>query len=283
MRLSIEHVTGFSYSSPVGASYNEARMTPVSDAGQTVWSSRVSIDPSPWSYTWTDYWGTGVTTFEIHEPHERMTVASHAVVDTHGDTVEWDTERRVLREDLGWSALQDTQDAMTEFLVVRERTRPSPEMIAALDIVDSSQPPRLTALDVCQLISDHLVYEPGSTAVSSNAAEVWAGSRGVCQDFSHVAVGMLRHLGIPARYVSGYLHPQGRSATNEPVIGESHSWVEWWCGQWVAFDPTSMGRITEDYVRVGHGRDYADVPPLRGTYSGGESKMFVTVKLTQLG
>jgi transglutaminase-like putative cysteine protease len=97
-----------------------------------------------------------------------------------------------------------------------------------------------------------------------------------------LALGALRSIGLPARYVSGYLHP-GSGEPNTSVPGESHSWVEWWCGSWVAYDPTLSRRLTDGYVRVGHGRDYGDVAPLRGTYSGGPSEMFVTVEMTELG
>ena len=104
--------------------------------------------------------------------------------------------------------------------------------------------------------------------MNSTAREVWELGRGVCQDFSHVALGALRSIGLPARYVSGYLHPRPGEA-NKTVIGESHSWVEWWCGSWVAYDPTLCRRLTDGYVRIGQGRDYGDVAPLRGTYAGG--------------
>ena len=144
-------------------------------------------------------------------------------------------------------------------------------------------PPRLAALEVCRIVGKHLTYEKGSTKVTTPASEVWEGGKGVCQDYSHVVIGAIRKMGMPARYVSGYLHPGLSAKPNTKVIGESHSWVEWWCGSWVAFDPTTQQRLSESYVRVGHGRDYADVAPLRGTYSGGASKMFVTVEMTQLG
>jgi len=172
-------------------------------------------------------------------------------------------------------------DKMTEFLTVNQRTEP-PEELVALAAATTTQPPRLTALDVCALISDHLSYERGSTMVTSTARDVWAFGHGVCQDYSHLALGALRSIGLPARYVSGYLHP-GSGEPNKTVEGESHSWIEWWCGSWVAYDPTMRRRLTDGYVRVGHGRDYGDVAPLRGTYSGGRSEMFVTVKMTELG
>ncbi|WP_375424518.1 transglutaminase N-terminal domain-containing protein [uncultured Friedmanniella sp.] len=283
MRLSIDHSTGFRYATPVLSSYNEARMTPAATEHQTIWSSRVSIEPAAWSFTYNDYWGTRVTTFELHEPHERLTVHAQAVVDTRGDELSWDTDRRVAPSDLGWAALHDRGviDKMAEYLTVNRRTSPSDEL-RALAAEVASQPPRLAGLDVCALVGRHLTYERGSTEVTSAAADVWDLGRGVCQDFSHVALGALRSIGLPARYVSGYLHP-GPREPNTTVTGESHSWIEWWCGTWVAYDPTLGRRLTDSYVRVGHGRDYGDVAPLRGTYSGGASSMFVTVSLTELG
>ena len=284
MRLSIEHKTGFRYSTKVKSSYNEARMTPVATTSQAVWGSRVSITPTAWSFSYADYWGTSVTAFEVHEPHDRLTVQAQAVVETRGDEITWDTDRRVAGNDLGWPALRDRGviDSMTEFLTVNDRTQP-PEQLAELAQQTTDQPPRLAALDICRLIADRLDYARGSTAVNAKAVDVWAGGKGVCQDFSHLALGALRSVGLPARYVSGYLHPGGSTKPNTMVDGESHSWIEWWCGSWVAFDPTLHCRISESHVRVGHGRDYGDVAPLRGTYSGGPSEMFVTVQMTQLG
>jgi transglutaminase-like putative cysteine protease len=284
VRLSINHKTGFRYASRVGASYNEARMTPATTANQTVWSSRVSIDPAAWSFSYTDYWGTTVTTFEVHERHTRLTVHAQALVETRGDDLAWDTERRPAENDLGWAALRDrgVTDAMSEFLVLSPRTEPPAELgDLARSVAD--QPPRLAALDVCGLVADRIRYEKGSTNVSSTAAEAWEGGAGVCQDYSHLVIGALRSIGVPARYVSGYLHPARHAEPNATVVGESHSWVEWWCGTWVSYDPTLLRRLSDSYVRVGHGRDYGDVAPLRGTYSGGSSEMFVTVEMTQLG
>lgn len=284
MRLNISHKTGFRYATRVKASYNEARMTPAATANQRVWSSRVSIDPSAWSFSYTDYWGTSVTSFEVHERHERLTVHAQAVVETRGDDLAWDTERRPAENDLGWPALLDrgVTDSMSEFLVLSARTQPPTELLeAASGMVD--RPPRLAALDVCTLVADRVRYAKGSTNVNSPAAEAWEGGEGVCQDYSHLVIGALRSIGIPARYVSGYLHPARHAEPNATVTGESHSWVEWWCGTWVAYDPTLLRRLSDQYVRVGHGRDYGDVAPLRGTYSGGSSEMFVTVEMTQLG
>jgi transglutaminase-like putative cysteine protease len=284
MRLSIEHTTGFRYSTKVKSSYNEARMTPAATPSQALWGSRVVITPSAWSFSYPDYWGTSVTAFELHESHDQLTVQAQAVVETKGDDLSWDTDRRVAGNDLGWPALRDRGviDPMTEFLTVNARTEP-PEELRELAQQVADQAPRLAALDICRLIAERLSYARGSTAVNASAVDVWTGGKGVCQDFSHLALGALRSIGLPARYVSGYLHPGGDAGPNRMVPGESHSWIEWWCGSWVAYDPTLQSRISENHVRVGHGRDYSDVAPLRGTYSGGASEMFVTVQMTQLG
>ncbi len=284
MRLSIDHVTGFRYPTPVRASFNEARMTPTSTAHQVVWTSRLTILPGPWRFSYVDYWGTAVTCFEVHEPHDRLEVAAMALVETRPHPDSWAEDRQVPESDPDWATLHGNRvlDEMGEYLAQSTRTTPHPTLAAqAAEFAD--RPPRLAALDVCSLVHEHLAYEVGATAVTSTAAEAWEGGRGVCQDFSHVTCGALRSLGIPARYVSGYVHPAGPGAPRGEVVeSESHSWVEFWCGTWLAYDPTAMRTPTEAYVRVGHGRDYGDVSPLRGTYAGGDSEMFVKVTITAL-
>lgn len=153
MRLSIDHQTGFSYATPVASSYNEARMTPASSDHQTVWTSRISIDPVPWSFTYTDYWGTSVTTFEVHEPHERLTVHAQTVAETRGDDLPWDSERRVAASDLGWPALTDRGviDSMTEYLTVGPRTAPPAELRA----LAAEQAPAATPAGGAGRLSDH--------------------------------------------------------------------------------------------------------------------------------
>jgi transglutaminase-like putative cysteine protease len=132
-------------------------------------------------------------------------------------------------------------------------------------------------------VKDAMTYEGGVTSVRTPAEEVWAARRGVCQDLAHVALGALRSLGIPARYVSGYLHPSPEEPLRQVVEAESHAWIEWWAGDWFAFDPTHSGPVTTDHVVVARGRDYSDVPPLKGVYAGvAGSQLFVAVKITRL-
>ena len=142
--------------------------------------------------------------------------------------------------------------------------------------------PDEAALAVARALRDEVEYIPGVTTVHTPAAEAWAVRKGVCQDITHLAIGALRSVGIPARYVSGYLHPKPDAAVGETVAGESHAWVEWFCGDWRGFDPTNLIDIGDRHVTVGRGRDYNDVAPLRGVYAGPfGSKLFVTVEITR--
>ena len=124
----------------------------------------------------------------------------------------------------------------------------------------------------------------GSTGVTTNAEEAWTQRQGVCQDLAHLAIGALRSCGIPARYVSGYLHPRSTADLGETVAGQSHAWLEWWDGEWRSWDPTNHKPAGDFHVTVARGRDYRDVPPLKGILSGGGgSALSVTVEITLAG
>ncbi|MCU1469266.1 MAG: transglutaminase family protein [Glaciihabitans sp.] len=277
-RLRIRHVTGFHYEGEVTASYNEARMLPASTEGQLVLYSNVDILPISSLHSYVDYWGTRVSSFEILTPHKELSLSATSLVEvrprTHPD------------HRLGWEELADAASAATDYveqIAQTRRTLPPPEVASlARDILDESDNPCDAALAICTMIGESVEYMQGVTGVHTTAAEAWAGRRGVCQDIAHLAIGALRSVGIPARYVSGYLHPRSDAVIGETVAGESHAWVEWFCGSWRGFDPTNLIDIGDRHVTVGHGRDYNDVAPLRGVYAGPySSSLFVTVEITR--
>ena len=156
-------------------------------------------------------------------------------------------------------------------------------LLAALALaVGAGLSPSEAALAVCNAVRDAVEYVPGATGVHTRAAEAWEQRSGVCQDIAHIAIGALREVGIPARYVSGYLHPRPTAEVGVAVTGESHAWVEWFAGEWQGFDPTNNIEIGDRHVLVGRGRDYNDVPPLRGVYAGpGKSQLKVKVTITR--
>jgi transglutaminase-like putative cysteine protease len=136
---------------------------------------------------------------------------------------------------------------------------------------------------VFEWMRGEMTYMSGSTAVTTNAEEAWGQRQGVCQDLAHLAIGALRSCGIPARYVSGYLHPRATAAIGETVAGQSHAWLEFWDGAWRSWDPTNHKPAGDFHVTVARGRDYRDVPPLKGILSGGGgSALSVSVEITRL-
>ncbi len=276
VQLRIRHTTGYAYEEPAAASYNEARMTPLTTQDQYVLRSRLEVTPTAWSQEYRDYWGTVVTAFEVHEPHEELTVVSTCTVET--------TPHRVDAERVGWEALPAVADEYCEYLVADDWVRPADGLVPRLDDLRAgAATPGDYATSVFGVVHEHLRYLPGVTEVTTTAAQAWDAGAGVCQDLAHVTLGALRHAGVPARYVSGYLHPSPDPVVGETVAGESHAWVEYWDGDWRGFDPTNAVEPGERHVVVARGRDYADNPPLRGIYSTeGGSELFVSVEITRL-
>lgn len=278
-RLRIRHVTGFSYGGDVTASYNEARMLPVSLDGQLVISSGLEISPVNAHHNFLDYWGTRVASFEVLTPHRELSITANSVVEVRArenpvDEVDWETLER--------ASLAST--ATVEQLGQTRLTAPPEEVVELAErIAAHHRDPSAAALAICTAIGEALEYVPGVTSVHSSGADAWAHRKGVCQDIAHVALGALRAAGIPARYVSGYLHPVPEPEIGVTVSGESHAWVEWFTGSdWRGFDPTNGIEIGDRHVLVGRGRDYDDVPPLRGVYAGSfASTLFVSVEITR--
>ncbi|MET0990455.1 MAG: transglutaminase family protein [Glaciihabitans sp.] len=277
-RLRIKHSTGFRYGGEVTASYNEARMLPASSDGQLVLFSNLDILPISSQHSYVDYWGTRVASFEILTPHKELSLTATSLTEVH--------TRDHASHDLSWDELAEQVAALTETveqLGQTRRTDPPAEVLElAQRIVARTNNPCDAALEICRAIGEAVEYMQGVTGVHTTAAEAWAGRRGVCQDIAHLSLGALRSVGIPARYVSGYLHPLPNAEIGQTVAGESHAWVEWFCGTWRAFDPTNLIDIGDRHVAVGHGRDYNDVAPLRGVYAGSYgSQLYVKVEITR--
>ncbi|WP_336923630.1 transglutaminase family protein [Aquipuribacter sp. SD81] len=278
-RLRVVHSTAIEYASPVRTSYNEVRQTPASLPGQHVLEARVEVSPRAAASRYTDYWGTQVVAFDTQLPHTRLDVVTSSLVEVEVPAA-GPEPGRASWEDL---AAPDLRDRFVEWLAPRPVTVPGPDLLARSQEVAGDLPPHEAALAVCSWLGQHLQYVPGSTGVHTSAAQAWEEGRGVCQDFVHVGLGALRAMGVPARYVSGYLHPDRSAPLGQAVTGQSHAWLEWWAGEWTAFDPTNNRPAGLDHVVVATGRDYGDVSPLRGIISGGSgSRLSVTVEITRL-
>lgn len=276
-RLRIRHQTTFRYDVDVVASYNEARMTPVTDLVQTTLDARVHVSPTATIARYWDYWGSYVTAFDVHTPHRELSLDATSVVETGvmtraSDPVDWAV--------LGEERFRDTY---VESLSATAQTTVDAELVELVRAAVGSQSPEGTARGVTEWLREQVEYVPGVTGVHTSAMEAWAERRGVCQDLAHLSVGLLRSLGVPARYVSGYLHPAPEADIGTTVEGQSHAWVEWWDGDWTPCDPTNGRPVGLEHVVVARGRDYGDVPPHKGIYSGPPAtELSVLVEVTRL-
>ncbi|OBH44110.1 transglutaminase family protein [Mycobacterium mantenii] len=276
-RLRVVHTTGYAYQSPVTASYNEARLTPRSNTRQNVILNRVETIPATRSYRYIDYWGTAVTAFDLHAPHTDLTVMSSSVVETE--------RAEPLSTEAGWSDLQSEAviDRYDDLLRPTDHTPASKRVASVGKKISKTHEPAEAVVAAADWVRDELQYLPGTTSVHSSGLDALKAGKGVCQDFVHLSLMLLRSMGIPAHYVSGYLHPDRDAVVGDTVDGRSHAWIEAWTGAWRSYDPTNGTEITEQYVGVGAGRDYADVSPLKGIYSGeGATDLDVIVEVTRL-
>ncbi|GIJ52120.1 hypothetical protein Val02_90060 [Virgisporangium aliadipatigenens] len=272
-RLRIRHITGFTYAGKAHASYNEARLTPMTLPWQVTLFSQVEVQPVAPVYRYYDYWGTLVTSFDLQRAHGELKVVASSLVET-------DTPPAVSVVD--WSAIGEASDPHAEMLAQTPRTAVA-EDLAAQAAAASPGDPLAAGRAIAEFVRSHVDYVPGSTGVQTSAQEAWTLRKGVCQDIAHLTVGLLRARGLPARYVSGYLHPQREAQVGRTVEGQSHAWVEYWCGDWVGYDPTNGVPVGPQHVVVARGRDYDDVSPLKGVYHGSPaSHLGVTVEITRV-
>jgi transglutaminase-like putative cysteine protease len=257
MILRVEHITEFEYDAPIAEAYTELRLRPLEGGGQHCSLFRVVTDPAGLRVReYRDHFENDVHHFDVLESHERLAVAAVSEVMTPSY--------------FGGDRRQPTPLELHDYLSPTGYA-PFAETVcelAATGAGDDTGAERAGRL--MDAVRASLVYEPGATDVQTRADEVLELGRGVCQDFAHVLIAACRCVGIPARYVSGYLY----DPTLEGDNAASHAWVDIWDeGRgWLAFDPTHDREQTDSYVRVAVGRDYADVPPTRGVYKGGANE-----------
>jgi transglutaminase-like putative cysteine protease len=284
VRLDIRYATRFRYAGPVAESQNELRACPATDAHQQLVHYHVTTTPSSRVASYLDYWGTRVDTFGIRAPHDHLEVLAEATVETAPEAARPPSVSLVELDDRGF------RDAHLELLQPSPHVRWGREVAnAARDCAD------VAGDDVVALafaVHDHVAqldYRPGATFVGVAVDDVYAAGGGVCQDFAHLAVAMYRHLGVPARYVSGFLFTAddstGQDVHADEVEVETHAWVEVAVPGhgWLALDPTNSQPVGERHVTIGRGRDYDDVSPFRGVFSGTqEHQLEVSVTMRRL-
>jgi len=261
-RLRIKHTTRVSYAQAAVSSHNEVRMTPLTLPGQTTLDARVTVTPVATTWSYWDYWGTQVTGFDLMDPHADLTITASSLVET--------SPPGPLPEAPTWTEVTErvADSRLLEFAGSTPRTTVPAELVDRARETAAGLDPHGTAVAVAAMVADRVGYLPGVTGVNTSAAEAWEQGAGVCQDIAHLTIALLRGLGLPTRYVSGYLHPEREAELHRPVAGQSHAWIEYWAGDWCGYDPTNRTRADESHVVVGRGRDYDDVTPHKGVYRG---------------
>jgi transglutaminase-like putative cysteine protease len=268
MRYSIRHVTRFTYDSPITESVMEARMQPRTDEYQRCLHFALTTTPESRVMMYQDHDGNAVHHFDIPARHSRLTVTAEALVDC--------LPYRPLPHRLGpgaWATLDALAAAgdSYEYLTRSAFVTQSPALDGFRQELrfDRGHDPLVTLRRLMGEMYARFEYSPRSTRVDSPIDEALETRRGVCQDFAHIFLALVRPLGVPARYVSGYLF-RDTGSSDRSADGATHAWVEVLLPDlgWVGFDPTNNLIAEERHVRVAIGRDYADVPPTRGVYKG---------------
>ncbi len=272
MKYDILHRTRYAYASPARDSFNDVRLEPPSTPEQTVESFSLRVEPEARLDRYTDFYSNLVHHFEIHPAHQALLIESRVQVATHWPAAIADDARFC-----SLTKLAGALDADRCFDFVQSSRYVELEVDAwrlALDAIEDRTDVWAAALALMRFTHGHLKYQPNSTHVHTQMRDVIARRSGVCQDFAHFLIGLCRSVKIPARYVSGYLATETASAT--------HAWTEICLPElgWRGLDPTHNRQIDETYVKIGHGRDYADVPPISGNYHGTlERTMTVEVRV----
>ncbi len=268
MFYSIRHITKFIYSSPVSESITEVRMQPRSEANQRCVKFELTTQPRARVQGYKDYLGNVVHYFDIPGQHGQLKITADATVEI--------TPPLILPEALPddyWTTLDATKVggehwdsvAPSEYAT---KTELLSELIAELKVERRCDPLSLMR-EINTAIFDKFDYSPQTTSVDSPIDHALEERKGVCQDFAHIMIALLREVGIPCRYVSGYLF-HGHEHHDRSAADATHAWVEAFLPEfgWIGFDPTNNLLTGDRHIRTAIGRDYADVPPTRGVFKG---------------
>lgn len=280
------HSTRYDYESTVERSYGRAHLIPTDRPGQRCLSAELEITPHPADLAeHTDYFGNISTFYLVRQPHTSLTVTSRSELEIDRDQPPFDACTA------GWEEVRDEVAAdplAAEFRLPSPRIRPMRDVDTyAAESFGAGRPVLDAVADLMHRIHRDFRYSSGATTVHSTIRQLLDGKQGVCQDFAHLAVAALRSRGLPARYVSGYLEtqpPPGRPKLQG--ADASHAWASVHLGEhgWVDFDPTNDQWVDDRYLVAATGRDYSDVPPLKGIIVTGStrSKLRVSVDVTPL-
>ncbi len=273
-RYTIRHELKFTYESAVTGSVITLFLAPARNLSQLVRSFSLGTDPGGAIFTFIGSYGNRGHFFDRPSPHRELQIRALSEVDVVRqpplpkslDALSWTSLESAIRAPQQWMMLQPSHFA-----------RPSSAKLKRFMNefgIEKGSTPLNSIRNLKAALRAAFVYEPGSTSAQSPIDHILEGGRGVCQDYAHVMISILRSWGIPSRYVSGYLGPDNNAVEHN----ESHAWVECWLPDagWFGVDPVNDDDCDERHIRVAIGRDYGDVPPVRGVFSGALNSELVT-------
>jgi transglutaminase-like putative cysteine protease len=276
--FSIRHLTRFRYSRPISESIMETRMNPRSDTNQHCLSFSLSVSPRCRVFSYRDHLGNNVQHFDIPGEHNQLVIVAESVVEQQ---IQPDVPHFLSPD--AWQALDELIDSGDYWEMLLPSAfaleTPAVTLLATQMGVSRRDDPLMLVRELNQRLYDYFEYEPRSTRVDSPIDEAIVSGKGVCQDFAHTMIALLRSVRIPARYVSGYLY-RSREDHDRSTPDATHAWVEALLPHlgWVGFDPTNNLIAHHRHIRTAVGRDYADVPPTHGVFRGATaSELYVAV------
>ena len=281
MKFEIQHTNVFQYESEVDQSLNTIRLKPRGDERQRLLSYRIGITPTSLTREHLDIWGNTVGTFYIPEQHQELEIQSTSIVSIQRapfiHRIHYSPEMQTIFHSQLFYEHYLPYIKKTSFTYLQDN-----QLNEVYHAIGHAENPVLFSLNLMQYLYSTFEYDPGATDVTTTASQAFALKRGVCQDFSHVMLAVLRAKGIPARYVSGYLYVD----ENSSLIGDiaTHAWVEVMIPGigWIGLDPTNNVEVLENHIILCIGRDYADVSPVEGVYTGGKHDLTVKVSVKAL-
>jgi len=283
MNYAIRYLTNYDYDADVVDNLNALRVKPAANGHQRCDDFAVRLTPEVRLHRHADYFGTEVVEFEVSSPHRHLTIDVRARVSTKSPEPP---------PHATWDALREPgyREAGGEFLLQTDDAPDHPALRDLLATVRAASTPLDMVLLTSELIPERFEYRKGATYVDSKLEHLLELGAGVCQDFVHLGLCLLRHHGIAARYVSGYLFAGGSARSEESVEVDTHAWLEALLpaadgGEpaWVGADPTNRALAEQSHVKIGHGRHYPDVAPIKGVYRGGaNAKLDASVTMTRL-
>jgi transglutaminase-like putative cysteine protease len=283
MNYSITYVTSYRYDAPVTDNLNALRVRPATTSTQRCDDFIVRIDPEARVQRHVDYFGTDVLEFEVAKPHDHLTIDVRARVVTSEPPEP---------PEAPWESLESASYAQAagEYLLPWPEDEKDERIDELTSLVRASNPAATLRL-LSELVPDHFEYRAGVTYVGSTVIDLLDVGAGVCQDFVHLSLLLLRRNGIAARYVSGYLWSSSEDGGADSVEVQTHAWLEALLPSldgraepvWIGADPTNRRLAGETHVKIGHGRRYADVPPIKGVYRGAPAaELDASVRMTRL-